>query len=611
MTESELQNLINKLKQENEIPWIEVKDSLGDLVKIGETISALANSASWKNQEYGYLIWGLENDTWKFTNTKFDLKKKKKGNEDGWNWILGKTKKRVYFEEFEFNIKGNRIYVLKIKNCENDPVEFDDISYIRIKSSNDKLKNHKEILRQILNKFDKLKKENKINKKEIGEIIGKAVKKIITKEDNLVNNETKPAYDWSAQVCEGATIQDLDKEAIEKAKKQAIEKATGSKKEILESCETDLEFLDKARITKNGQITNTAMILLGKEERAFDLIPFSQALEIIWVDMLTGQKREGGKFYPPFILSVDDLASQIRISKHDYMERIGGQPTTNRKFVPQYELKSIREALHNCIAHQDYQDNKRVVLEEYADKLYFKNGGYSKISDEEYQKMITDTFTPQDYRNEFLVRAMDTINMIERLGSGQKSIFDYARKVFLPLPDRVSDVLKNRFEYTIYGSKIDEAFAQILQDRKDLDIGMVLLLDRVQKYAKGITDKQISRDQHKILKDQRLVEGRYPKLYLSAEIMEVLGKSEEYTKISMENDFRNLFEEAILRHINKFDEIQANQVYQFAMEKFSDLVKNKSESKIKSDINNSRQKLKKNGDSVIIKNGKKSVWKKP
>jgi hypothetical protein len=48
---------------------------------------------------------------------------------------------------------------------------------------------------------------------------------------------------------------------------------------------------------------------------------------------------------------------------------------------------------------------------------------------------------------------------------------------------------------------------------KDLDIGMVLLLDGVQKYAKGITDKQISRDQHKILKENRLVEGRYPRLY--------------------------------------------------------------------------------------------------
>ena len=348
-----------------------------------------------------------------------------------------------------------------------------------------------------------------------------------------------------------------------------------------------MEFLDKARITKNGQITNAALILLGKEERVFDLIPFSQSLEIVWVDLLTGQKREGGKFYPPFILSVDDLASQIRISKHDYMERIGGQPTTNRRFVPQYQLKSIREAMHNCIAHQDYPANKRVVLEEYSNKLYFKNGGYSKITPEEYEKMIIDTFTPEDYRNEFLAKAMDTINMIERLGSGQKSIFDYARSVFLPLPDRNSNIPENRFEYTIYGSKIDEAFAQILQDRKDLDIGMILLLDRVQKFSNGIGEKQIDKGQYKILKSQKLVEGRYPKLYLSLELEKILGNEENHNQNELKANFRNIFETTFLIWLKKHKDGKTKQeIVEYALTNVP-AAENLPEAKLKKDIENS------------------------
>lgn len=77
MTEEELGNIILKLKQEDEIPWIEAKNGFGDLIKIGETISALANSASWKDEEFGYFIWGLEDKTWKILGTDFDLKRKK------------------------------------------------------------------------------------------------------------------------------------------------------------------------------------------------------------------------------------------------------------------------------------------------------------------------------------------------------------------------------------------------------------------------------------------------------------------------------------------------------------------------------------------------------
>jgi ATP-dependent DNA helicase RecG len=491
MTEIELQNKLQELLNlydETEVVEFKEANTNYDFDKLGKYFSALSNEANLKKAKCGWLVFGV-NKEHKIVGSNYrtnlkDLHNLKKE-------IAKHTSNTTFIEIYPLQTEYGRVILFQIPPAPTGiPTSYKNHYYAR---------NGEELTGLNLEKIERIRSQNQ-------------------------------NYDWSAQICEGATIEDLDEEAIKKAKKQAIEKATGRKKEVLENCKNDLEFLDKARITKNGQITNTALILLGKEERVFDLIPFSQSLEIVWVDLLTGQKREGGKFYPPFILSVDNLASQIRISKHDYMERIGGMATTNRRFVPQYQLKSIREALHNCIAHQDYEYNRRVVLEEYPDKLYFKNGGYSKITDQEYEKMIVDTFTPEDYRNEFLAKAMDMINMIERLGSGQKSIFDYAKSVFLPLPDRNSDIPKNRFEYTIYGSKIDEAFAQILQDRKDLDIGMILLLDRVQKYAKEITSQQISREQYKILKKQVLVEGRYPKLYLSAEIMEVLDQKEDYIK---------------------------------------------------------------------------------
>ena len=201
MTETELQNLINKLKKENEIPYVEAKVNLSDLNQIGKTISALANSASWKDQEYGYFIFGLKNDTWEVVGSGTKLENIKKGNEDGNFWL----KKNGFnyksdFEEYEFEIGGKRIYILRIKNCENQPLYFlgteesKSTAYIREGQNNDLLQNFPDRLTYICSK--------------------------------------KTNYDWSAQIYEGATMDDLDAEAVKKARKQATEKATGRKKEI-------------------------------------------------------------------------------------------------------------------------------------------------------------------------------------------------------------------------------------------------------------------------------------------------------------------------------------------------------------------------------------------
>jgi hypothetical protein len=46
MNEEELFNLITKLKQEGEISWVEVKNDLGDVVKIGRFQWKLTNNVN-------------------------------------------------------------------------------------------------------------------------------------------------------------------------------------------------------------------------------------------------------------------------------------------------------------------------------------------------------------------------------------------------------------------------------------------------------------------------------------------------------------------------------------------------------------------------------------
>jgi len=154
-------------------------------------------------------------------------------------------------------------------------------------------------------------------------------------------------YDWSAQICEGSTIEDLDPTAIMKARQNYKEKFPDNARDV--DNWDDLTFLNKAKITIQGKITRTAIILLGKEESEHFISP--SVAKITWV---LKDENNIGKDYehfgPPFILNVEAVYAKIRNLKYRYLLNTSLFPTE----ITKYEPWVIREALNNCIAHQDY-----------------------------------------------------------------------------------------------------------------------------------------------------------------------------------------------------------------------------------------------------------------
>lgn len=64
MKEQQLIELLNNLvKQPKESEWVEFKQNFHSEQEIGERISALANGAAIHNQDYGYLVFGVEDET--------------------------------------------------------------------------------------------------------------------------------------------------------------------------------------------------------------------------------------------------------------------------------------------------------------------------------------------------------------------------------------------------------------------------------------------------------------------------------------------------------------------------------------------------------------------
>ena len=73
--------------------------------------------------------------------------------------------------------------------------------------------------------------------------------------------------DWSKEIVEGAALDDLDEEAVKRARELFSKRQSDRKKaqEILKKL-SDIEVLNKAGITIKGNITRTALLLLGKSE---------------------------------------------------------------------------------------------------------------------------------------------------------------------------------------------------------------------------------------------------------------------------------------------------------------------------------------------------------
>lgn len=340
--------------------------------------------------------------------------------------------------------------------------------------------------------------------------------------------------DWSANIIEGATINDLDEKAIAKAREEYKKKFNGKSGE----CDAwdDITFLNKVKVTIQSKITNTAIILLGKEESDHFIKPAIAKMSWILKDK-DGIERDYEHFAPPFILNSEKLFNRVRNLTYRYINDNTLFPTE----IKTYEPYVIREALHNCIAHQDYSLAGIIRVVEKPDELIFTNvGGFIPGS---VEKVIEQDAPQEIYRNPFLAQAMVHLNMIDTIGSGIRRMFIEQRNRFFPLPEYNLTEHK-KVSVTIAGRIWDENYTRLLINKTDLNLKTVVLLDKVQK-GHVITEEEI-----KLLKSQNLIEGRKPNFHVSHIIADKSDQKADYIKNKAFDDA--YYRDMIIEFLRKF-----------------------------------------------------------
>lgn len=402
-------------------------------------------------------------------------------------------------------------------------------------------------------------------------------------------SEIEVTEDWSAAIVEDATIEDLDPEAIERARKEFVKRNPLKKDEV--KIWNDAKFLDKAKITLRGKITRAALILLGKEESEFLLSPY--VVKIRWSLRQVGEtlNKDYDIFSMPFLLSVDKLYNKVRNVKY----RIVRPNSLFPDEMLRYDMFNIREPLNNAIAHQDYTKCARIDVVEYEDDhLIFQN--YGSFLPSSIEEVVEEDCPQSIYRNRFLVEAMRNLNMIETEGGGIRKLFLKQSERYFPLPD--FDLSGGKVKVTIEGNVKDENFAKILSANPNLELADIVLLDKVQKGI-GIADVQA-----KYLRKRKFIEGRKPKYYLSYEIVSASNDSvlkRQYVKNkSFDDDY---FRKLILNYLEKFETASRNDIDLLLEDKLSDVL-NEKQKKNKIDYLMKQLRL-----SKLVVCGKGKLWK--
>ncbi len=323
--------------------------------------------------------------------------------------------------------------------------------------------------------------------------------------------------DWSAELVPDAAMDNLDVAALEIGRQKYREKHEGSVRLLAEEATwDDAKFLDKLKLRINDQLTRAALLLFGKDEAAGKL-PAQPKISWILKDA-QGMDVDYQHFGLPLLKLPDALFARVRNLTVRYMPPGTLFPTE----VPQYDNWVIREALHNCLAHQDYAMGGLVRVVEKPGELIFSNLG--NFIPGSVEQVIEQDVPPEEYRNRCLADAMVEMKLIDTIGSGIRRMFMLQRNRFFPMPDYLIDRERSRVEVHIAGRLIDERYTFALIRHADLTLHEVILLDRVQKRL------DIAPDEVKMLRGKNLIEGRAPNFFVAADVAAAVGDAAQYTR---------------------------------------------------------------------------------
>ena len=472
-------NMFHSLISHKESEVVEFKkaEKSFDFDDLGKYFSALSNEANLRGLEFAWLIFGYDEKKHEVVGTSY---KNSEGalNNVKHDFAQHTTDGQTFREIIPIEVEGKRILMFKIPaSPRNIVMKWKGIAFGRD---------------------------------------GESLKPLNQSKMDEIRHQT-PEPDWSAELVPNATIDDLDEVAIAKARKMFKKVHSRIPAEEVNRWSTE-EFLSKCELMVDGKLTRAAIILLGKMFSDSKLRP--AVAEVTWT--LRDEKQDVvdyEHFSVPFILTVDEILAKI----HNLTLREMPGGTLFPDTMKQYDDYTIREALHNCIAHQDYTMRQRINFVENPGFLYYANGG--SFIPGTLENALATNGPQRFFRNACLCKAMVHFNMIDTVSRGIKKMFTEQMERRFPMPDYEIDNEKKEVAVRIYGNAINERYTKLLKDNNTLTLHDCISLDAIQKGHR--IDYEIAQD----LMKRGLIEGEAPNYTISLGVAKASKQLPGYTRV--------------------------------------------------------------------------------
>ena len=556
----EYYEILENLMKRWEYEIVEFKEAKGgyDTDKIGRYFSAISNEANLRQQQYGWLVFGVGEEqktkTKKIVGTAY---------KEGDNSLL---------ERFKYEIS---------RDTTNGMTFYDIIEIFPSVNG----KEHRVLMFKIPAAATGIPTDWKTNYYErAGESL------VPLKQYKIDTIRSQERRDWSKRVLEQAGIEHLDKDAVALAREKYKEKMNQEHiSEEVDVMSTE-QFLTKLKLMINGKITHAGMLLLGNSD--YDYM-FQSAPSIMWrLYGADNMDRDYAIFKIPFINVVDKVFAKVRNLTYRYMPN---QMTLFPMETEQYDSWLMRELLNNCIAHTNYQLGGRIYVNEFEDKLKFTNPG--DFIPQKIENVLEASYSPPFYRNQLLAESMAAFHMIDTATLGIRRAYNIQKAKYFPMPDyNVSS--GTQVEVTIYGKTLNDSYMHILYDHQDLDLQTVFLLDRIQK---GLPVEKEDVDR---LRGQKLVEGRLTSLYLSASAAKSIDESTTYIKNKGFDD--KYYKDLIVEYLKQYKKAKKKDIRELLWDKLPDVL---SDAQKEHKVSNLLASLKKNNIiDTDSQNQQRSYW---
>ncbi len=314
--------------------------------------------------------------------------------------------------------------------------------------------------------------------------------------ENLILRKNKDKLRWDNQLCEGASLKDIDDKTV----KRFIELAKKANRMNIDDKNKSLILQKLELITEKGGLTNAGILVFGKDpERFFPTITLRcgrfKGSSQQFIDM----KDFNGNLFQMLDGAMKFFQEHLQIRA-----KIKGLLRVETWEIP---LEALREAMLNALIHRDYRENSFIYIRIQDDSLEISNPGYLpeelKINDL-YKKHASKL------RNPLIAKIFYLTGYIDTWGQGILNIIKLLKENNLSLPtfDQKQGAFSIKFKREIaleeVGEKVREKVGE--NEKKILELIKQNNFITYQELMKkiGISEKSIYKNIEK-LKQKRLL----------------------------------------------------------------------------------------------------------